>query len=757
MAGQDGRTLSDLLARERRARLAAERLLDQKSRELSAANRKLSDHARLLSDEVVVKRREVLEVRSKAEELKGENSQVREDLERANVQVVKAERRLWDALETIQDGFAVFNARDQLIMANRAYMRMFEGLDSIPPGSRYPDILTLLSEEGLVDIGFEAAETWVAKMLARWQSDPIEPVVMKLWDETYIKLLDRRTGDGDLVSLALDITETIRYEDTLKAERVRAESANRAKSAFLANMSHEIRTPMNGVVGMADLLCDTPLTEEQRLYAETIKSSGESLLVIINDVLDYSKIEAAKLTLHPELFDFERTIHEVLLLLKPSAQEKGIDLIVDYDMFLPTCFTADPGRMRQIMTNLVGNAVKFTGEGHVLVRVTGVPEQDPTGYQSLHVTVEDTGIGIPADKVDHIFGEFNQVEDERNRKYEGTGLGLAITKQLIELMEGEIWVESEEGAGACFGFRLTLPTEERIGSETRPVPGMRRALVVDEQQINRLVLEKQLAMMGLEVTLRRSFAEAQQHSLTGFDLVLADHRPPESDGIALARAVRAADPDVPIILLAQSPSSLGTNAATAGVTAVLQKPLLRRDLYDCIGGLAGDATPPQPEPTRTAAAKADPALRTMRVLAAEDNKTNRLVFGKMVQDLDIDLTFAENGLQALEAYDAERPDLIFMDISMPEMDGKEASRNIREREVASGTDHVPICALTAHAMAGDDAEILAAGIDHYLTKPLRKATITDMIRRHAPQDVRPPVATSDAAAAPPSAAPAPPV
>jgi len=418
MAQGGGPDLSELLAQERRARLAAERLLDQKSRELHAANRKLSKHTRVLSEEVIVKREQAKTFQSEAESLKGENTQVRADLQRANIQAVKAERRLWEALETIQDGFGVFNPRDQLVIANVAFMKLFDGLDGIRPGVTYPDILRILAEEGLVDIGTENPDAWQARMHARWQQDRIEPVVLRLWNDTFVKVIDRRARDGDMVSLVLNITETIRYEEELKEQRSRAEAANRAKSAFLANMSHEIRTPMNGVVGMADLLCDTDLSEEQRLYAETIRSSGETLLVIINDVLDYSKIEAAKLTLNPAPFDLERTIHEVLLLLKPSAQERGIDLMIDYDMFLPTRFVGDPGRIRQILTNLMGNAVKFTLEGHVVIRVTGF-ETEP-GSHDLRVTVEDTGIGIPASMIDHIFGEFNQVDDERNRKFEGT-------------------------------------------------------------------------------------------------------------------------------------------------------------------------------------------------------------------------------------------------------------------------------------------------------------------------------------------------
>lgn len=839
--------IAERLARERRARLAAERLLEQKSRELQAANEKLALHAKALSDQVVEQRHAVASARSQAEVLKGQNSRFLTDLDRAHTAAVMAERRLWDSINTIRDGFAVFDTRQRLVMANNAYLSPFENFPEVRPGIAYADIISLCAREGLILCGDEAVPDWIARIRARWEADPIPPEVVQFRNGSWVRLVDRRARDGDMVTLALDITDQMRmmsaieavpdgfvlynrddrlvmcnqryreiyassaeamvpgarFEDILRhglqhhqhvdaigreedwllerlashrmaegveeqalangrwlrvidratpdggrvglrvditelkqqqtelqAAREAAEAANRAKSAFLANMSHEIRTPMNGVVGMAELLCDTHLTEDQRLFAETIKSSGEALLVIINDILDYSKIEAEKLTLYPEPFDMERVIHEVAMLLQPGARARGLDILIDFDMFLPTRFVGDPGRLRQVLTNLMGNAVKFTEAGHVLVRVVGFEAED--GRQHLHITVEDTGIGIAAEHLDHIFGEFNQVEDAANRKFEGTGLGLAITRRLIERMGGAVWVDSEPGKGSCFGFRLTLPVAEGAA----PVPGapitLNRVLVVDDQFINRTILQRQLETAGVETVICRSGAEALDALAQDLriDAVLTDHDMPDMDGLQLARAIRASGNAVPIVLLSSNPAAARDGAEA--LSAVLQKPILRSDLFRRLQALSAPEPPPLSQP-----AMDEPAgSRAMRVLAAEDNRTNQLVFRKMVRDLDIDLEFAANGREAVELWRSFRPDLIFMDISMPEMDGKQAASAIRTAEAGTGL-HVPILALTAHAMDGDEAGILASGIDRYMTKPLRKSAIARAIADLCPPAARP--------------------
>ncbi len=735
-------SLPNKLAQERRARLAAERVLEQKQAELQAAYRKLGKHAQSLSDEIKETRAEVQFVRS-------ENERVKSDLNIAHQKVEIAERRLWHSIETIQDGFAFFGPDNRMIGANNAWLSVFDGLEDIQPGISYVEILQFSTEEGIVDIGEERPAAWRERMQDRWQSDMPEPEVVRLWNGAYIKLIDQRGHGGDVVSLALNITSTIRYEKRLKEARRKAETASRAKSSFLANMSHEIRTPMNGVVGMAELLKETELDEEQKLYADTIKNSGEALLVIINDVLDYSKIEAQKLALNKEEFDLERTIQELVMLMQANARDRGLSLLVDYDLFLPTEFIGDPGRLRQVITNLIGNAVKFTEEGHVLVRVVGFSVSGDEDQFQLSVTIEDTGIGIPDEKIKHIFGEFNQVDDERNRKFEGTGLGLAISEKLIKLMGGEIWVESVEGEGSTFGFSVTLPLAEGAKPVDFHLPaGLKRAILVDRNDLTLAILERQMRVLGLDVVGCNSAEAAKSAMAEGADVIITDHNMPAMDGIELAEVLHEAGRSVPIILMTTNAAHAENDPGRQYLQAVLKRPVSRHDLIAALKEIDTEVLAPQEAaPVNGAApAPAEPDVeeapdRQMRVLAAEDNKTNRLVFSKMLKEADIDLTFAENGAQAVDLFQSVQPDLIFMDISMPEMDGKQAAQAIRDLEQQTGA-HVPIVAMTAHAMDGDADSILAAGIDFYLTKPLRKGDLYERLCAAATEGMKAPLSKS---------------
>ncbi len=592
-----GLRFDDRLAQERRARLQAERLLAQKSEELYAANRKLAEHADSLSDQVI-------EQREENAALLGQATQTAAKLEVVTEKAVIAERRLWDSITSIEDGFAIFDSDWRMVAANTAFLGVFDGLDDVAPGASYEAVLRLAVDEGVVDLDGVMGDDWIDAMIARWEADPIPERTLRLWNGAYIRLVDTRTPEGDTVSLSLNITDTIRREAKLKDARQKAEVANRAKSAFLANMSHEIRTPMNGVVGMADLMLDGPLDEDQRLYAQTIRNSGEALLSIINDVLDYSKIEAERLVIHPAPFDLSQLLEEVINLLRPSIEGKPIELRQKVQDGLPPLLIGDAGRVRQVLTNLIGNALKFTAEGHVLVSLTAKPAAD--GTLSASITIEDTGIGIAPEKQALIFGEFNQVEDQANRNFEGTGLGLAISQRLVEMMGGNIWVTSELGRGSVFGFTLPLGLEE-----LEPVP---------------------------------------------------------------------------------------------------------------------------PEPI----AEGEPVpARKLQLLAAEDNKTNRLVFQRLLKTLgfDLELTLTNNGAELVAAYKDAPPDLIFTDISMPIKDGLEASGDIRAYEIEHGLARVPIIAMTAHAMAEDEARILASGIDRYITKPLAKAKISAAILELAPEEL----------------------
>ena len=599
--------ISDKLVAERRARLAAERSIEQMKTELYKANETLAKHARNLSTEIQTTQEEVVTVREEAADLKTRYEKVETSLKNAKSEITIAERRLWDSLETIRDGFAVFGPDERMIAANRSYLAVFDGLEMVRPGISLDDLFALLAEEGIVDTGGMRSKAWKEKMVDRCRQHRIESAILKIWNGTYIKLVDRRTRDGDLVSLALNITEQMVREQQLREASERAEAANRAKSAFLANMSHEIRTPMNGVIGMADILAETGLDEEQKSYIDTIRSSGEALLVIINDVLDYSKIEAEKVNLKPKPFDLERCIHDVVTLLSPTAREKGFEIAVDYDLFMPTEYQGDAGRLRQVLTNLVGNAIKFTNEGHVTIQVVGLPDEDHGEYR-IHITIEDTGIGIPEDKLDDIFREFQQVENERDRSHDGTGLGLAITQRLITLMQGEVWVDSKENEGSVFGFHITLPVVTEVDASDIIAPNwIDRAIVIDREGMNRSVLIKQLNLMGLRSDVAENLAKLSELRPGQHDIVMiaADA---DADVVEAAEALRSQFNPAAVFLL--SDPGRGPRGHTA-FNGSLQRPVLRSDLTRSLHTIS------QPR-VETAVAQDTPPLAEPEPASSED-------------------------------------------------------------------------------------------------------------------------------------------
>ncbi len=572
---------------------------------------------------------------------------------------------------------------------------------------------------------------------------PSGPAVLEAFGSP-IRDVDGKVMFG--VAAYTDITERRRISEELNKARIAAEESTAAKSAFLANMSHEIRTPLNGILGMAELVLDANLSPEDRKSVELIMQSGEILLHVINDILDFSKIEAGQLEIEATEVDVERLVGSTVRIMMPSAAQRGFEIVADVRAGVPACVLADPTRVRQVLTNLIGNAVKFTHTGEVAVVVERVDDDTtPTEHTRLRFSVRDTGVGIAPEKLSTIFEAFRQADTTTTRRYGGTGLGLSISRRLVELMGGRLEASSVEGVGSTFSFELTVPiTEARVPA---PLPSARlegmRMLVVDDNATNRRVisgvlrsahcevLEAMDAATGLEM-LRAAVREGRT-----IDIVITDRMMPGTDGFDFARAIRA-DPQTARtrVVIASSVNRRGDAAVSRelDIAAYLLKPVSRTELLETLKGVVSETPSAALEAIEPVVAPQAIVVVPLRVLLAEDNVVNQEVASAVLRRRGHGVTIVSSGRAAVDAVADGEYDVVLMDLQMPELDGFEATAEIRR---LPGAHDLHVIALTANAMTGERERCIAAGMDDYVAKPFKAAELLAAVERRERRSAAP--------------------
>jgi signal transduction histidine kinase/DNA-binding response OmpR family regulator/HAMP domain-containing protein len=661
------------------------------------------------------------------------------EMERSNLrEIAETRQRLIDAIESISDGFAFFDDSEHLVLCNARYRNFLGDPEGrfVQPGIPLAELAARAPAGSGVRIGVSRDP---GQLAAKTSAGVDEPSIRLLPDGRWVEVEKRKTTDGGTVVVYSDITELKMREGQLTEAKELAEAANEAKSSFLATMSHEIRTPLNGIIGMSNILSSTKLDAEQRDFAATIVTAADTLLSIINDILDFSKVEAGVLELEEIPINLSETVETAVELVMPRADEKGIELACRISPDVPMGVIGDPTRLKQVLLNLLNNAVKFTEKGEVLLTVepadrTGSEERG----QAIRFVICDTGIGIPGDRMDRLFRSFSQVDASTTRRFGGTGLGLAISQRLVERMGGKIEVSSEVGAGSTFSFELSMQpcNPPTVANQRRQIAALKgaRVLVVDDNGTNRRILEERLRAWGVVPETDSLPREALQRLKRGdmFDALLIDYKMPEMNGLDLATAIREAcgNRAPPMILLtSMTPGDPGfwSELRASGFSSILAKPAKTTQLLFALANAVAPDTLPASEDKADAKSAVD--AEDLSILLVDDNRINRKVGVKLLERNGFTPQVATGGPEAVSMALEGAFDVILMDIEMPDMDGVTAAAKIRE---AMGDGLRPyIVALTANAQVSDRESYLKAGMDNYLSKPVNEGDLLICLNRGA--------------------------